>query len=109
MMKAFGTWRVLLACALLAFTVAGCSLLPSAKDETTNWSAEQLYREAHEALLSGNYTRAIKLFESLEARFPYGRYAQQAILEGAFANWRANEPAAAVANCDRFIRRIASS
>jgi outer membrane protein assembly factor BamD len=104
MMKAMETWRGMFACALLAFTLAGCSWLPSAKDETTNWSAEQLYREAHDALLSGNYTRAVKLFESLEARYPYGRYAQQAILEGAFANWRANEPAAAVANCDRFIR-----
>ena len=36
---------------------------------------------AHDAMLEGNYTRAIKLFETLEARFPYGRYAQQAILE----------------------------
>ena len=43
----------------------------------------------HEAMLDGNYTRAIKLFETLEARYPYGRYAQQAMLEGAFANWRA--------------------
>lgn len=97
-------WRTVLACTLLALTLASCSWLPNAKDETTNWSAEQLYREAHDALVSGNYTRAVKLFESLEARYPYGRYAQQAIIEGAFANWRANEPAAAVANLDRFIR-----
>ena len=54
--------------------------------------------------MQGNYTRAIKLFEALEARFPYGRYAQQAILELAYANYRAGETAAAVAACDRFIR-----
>ena len=66
MMKAIETWRALFACALLAFTLAGCSWLPTSKDETVNWSAEQLYREAHDALLSGNYTRAVKLFESLE-------------------------------------------
>jgi TolA-binding protein len=41
---------------------------------------------------------------ALEARFPYGRYAQQAILELAYANYRAGETAAAVAACDRFIR-----
>src|SRR5207249_6767927 len=52
----------------------------------------------------GNYTRAIKLFETLEGRYPYGRYAQQAILEGAYANYRANETAAAIAACDSFIR-----
>ena len=75
--------------ALIALAVVGCGLLPDVKDETAGWSAEQLYKTAHEAMLDGNYTRAIKLFETLEARYPYGRYAQQAILEGAFANWRA--------------------
>jgi len=104
MIKAIESWRTVMACVLLALTLAGCSWLPTGKDETAGWSAEQLYREAHDALLSGNYTRATKLFESLEARYPYGRYAQQAILESAFASWRAGEPAAAVASADRFIR-----
>ena len=88
-----------------ALLVGGCSSLPGGgKDETANWTAEQLYKEAHGALSEGNYTRAIKLFETLETRFPYGRYAQQAILESAYANYRAGETAAAVAACDRFIR-----
>jgi outer membrane protein assembly factor BamD len=88
--------------AILAF--GGCSLLPDVVDETTNLNAEGLYKLAHDALLDGNYTRATKLYETLEARFPYGRYAQQAILELAYANYRAGETAAAVAACDRFIR-----
>ena len=104
MIKAIESWRTVMACVLLALALAGCSWLPTGKDETAGWSAEQMYREAHDALLSGNYTRANKLFESLEARYPYGRYAQQAILESAFASWRAGEPAAAVASADRFIR-----
>ena len=67
-------------CSRLRSPAAACC--PNAgKDETAGWSADQLYREAHDALLQGNYTRATKLFESLEARYPYGRYAQQAILE----------------------------
>ncbi len=68
---------------LVALALGGCGLLPEVKDETATLTAEQLYRQAHDALLEGNYTRAIKLFETLEARFPYGRYAQQAILESA--------------------------
>lgn len=88
----------------LAVLIAGCGLLPEAKDETSSWSADRLYQAAHDALLDGNYTRAVKLFETLESRFPYGRYAQQAILESAYANYRAGETAAAVAACDRFIR-----
>jgi outer membrane protein assembly factor BamD len=98
-----GFFLRLVAC--LAFlAIAGCSLLPDVVDETTNLNAEQLYKLAHDALVEGNYTRAIKMYETLEARFPYGRYAQQAILELAYANYRAGETAASVAACDRFIR-----
>ena len=90
--------------ALVALALASCSLFPEVKDETASWSADRIYQTAHEAMLQGNYSRATKLFDQLEARFPYGRYAQQAILESAFANWRANEQAAAIAAADRFIR-----
>jgi outer membrane protein assembly factor BamD len=86
------------------FSVAGCSWLPETKEETTGWSAEKIYSEAHGALVTGNYTRAAKLFDTLEGRFPYGRYAQQAILEGAYANYRQGETTPALASCDRFIR-----
>ena len=103
-MSQWPKWRRWLWIALLALTAAGCGLLPDVKDETAGWSAEQLYKNAHEAMQDGNYTRAIKLFDTLEARYPYGRFAQQAILEGAFSNWRNSEQAAATAACDRFIR-----
>ncbi len=87
---------------ILAF--GGCGLLPDVVDETTNLNAEGLYKLAHDAMIEGNYTRATKLFETLEARFPYGRFAQQAILELAYASYRSGETAPAVAACDRFIR-----
>ena len=93
-----------LAALLVVLVLAGCGLLPEVKDEFANYSAERLYSTAHDAMLEGNYTRAVKLFETLESRFPYGRYAQQAILESAYANYRAGETAAAIAACDRFIR-----
>src|SRR5437588_313796 len=95
------TW---IAGVLLVLALAGCGLLPDVKDETAGWSAKKIHGTAHDAMLEGNDTRAIKLFETLESRYPYGRYAQQAILEGAYSNWRASEQAAATAACDRFIR-----
>jgi outer membrane protein assembly factor BamD len=101
-------WRIGTA-VLAASFIAGCSWLPEVKDETANWSVEKLYDEAHGALVSGNYSRAVKLFDTLEGRFPYGRHAQQAILEGAYANYRQGETAAAVAACDRFIRTYPNS
>src|SRR6202158_1455042 len=89
---------------LIVSGVMACSWLPEVKEETTGWSAEKLYSEAHGALVSGNYTRAVKLFDTLEGRFPYGRYAQQAILEGAYANFRQGGATPAIAACDLFNR-----
>lgn len=73
-------------------------------DETADWSAQRLYSEARDAANSGNYTQAVQYFEKLEARFPFGRYAQQAQLEIAYAYYREGETASAVAACDRFIK-----
>jgi outer membrane protein assembly factor BamD len=84
--------------------IAGCSGTTEEKDETLGWSPQRLYTEAKEAMGESAYERAIKLFEKLEARYPYGRYAQQAQLEVAYAHYRSLEPAQAIAACERFIR-----
>jgi outer membrane protein assembly factor BamD len=84
---------------------AGCGLLPEVKDETGNWSVERIFQTGREAVLEGNYLRAIKMFESLESRYPYGPYAQQAVLQLAYANYKAGENAAAVSAADRFIKQ----
>jgi outer membrane protein assembly factor BamD len=89
---------------LLLIGLVGCSSTPTAKDETQNWSAQKIYTEAKDTLNSGNYEKAIKLFETLEARYPYGSYAQQAQLEVAYAYYKDNESVSAVAACDRFIK-----
>lgn len=84
--------------------LAGCSGLPDQADETSGWSAQKLYSEARESMSDGAWDRAIKMFEKLEARYPYGRYAQQSQLEVAYAYYKSNEPASAIAACDRFIK-----
>ncbi|NJD35970.1 MAG: outer membrane protein assembly factor BamD [Betaproteobacteria bacterium] len=84
--------------------LGGCGLLPDQIDETSSWSANKLYAEAKSSMAEGAYDKAIKYFEKLEARFPFGRYAQQAQLEVAYAYFRQGEVASAIAACDRFIR-----
>jgi len=95
----------LLAAAALAaaFLLGGCSSLLN-EDETIGWSAQKLYGEAKDAIAAKDYVRAVKYLEKLEARYPYGRYAQQAQLEIAYANWKDGERAAAIAAADRFIK-----
>jgi outer membrane protein assembly factor BamD len=94
----------LLAAMAFALSVSACGILPEVKDETEAWSAQKLYTEAKENLEGGNYERAVKLFEKLEARYPYGNYAQQAQLEIAYAYYKDNSPPLAIAAADRFIK-----
>lgn len=91
---------------LLALLLGACSYLSSKNevDETATWSAQRLYQEAKEALDGGNYQQAVRYFERLEARYPFGRYAQQAQLEIAYAYYREGEAASAIAAADRFIK-----
>ncbi len=88
---------------LLAALLSACAGT-EIKDETAGWSAQRLYTEAREAMTSGSYERAIKYFEHLESRYPYGRYAQQAQLEVAYAYFKSQELASAISACDRFIK-----
>jgi outer membrane protein assembly factor BamD len=89
---------------LLASLLGGCSLLPDKIDETKDWSAQKLYTEAKAALAEGNWERSIDLYEKLEARYPFGRYAQQALLESAYAYYKSGEPDSAISAVDRFIK-----
>ncbi|HZS67074.1 MAG TPA: outer membrane protein assembly factor BamD [Burkholderiales bacterium] len=91
-----------MAAAIVAVS-AGCSSLNS-EDETVGWTAQHLYGEAKDAMANRSWQKAIKLLEKLEARYPYGRYAQQAQLEIAYANWKDSERASAIAAADRFIK-----
>ena len=88
----------------LALCLSGCALIPEQVDETKNWSVSKLYAEAKKAMNDGQYADAIKHYERIEARFPYGRFAQQAQLEIAYAYYKDKEPASALAAVERFIK-----
>ncbi|MBE0627403.1 MAG: outer membrane protein assembly factor BamD [Burkholderiales bacterium] len=89
---------------ILALLLSACGLLPEVKDETAGWSADKLYTEAKDAMADGGYTNAIKYLEKLEARYPFGRYAQQAQIELAYAYFKDGDQASSIAACDRFIK-----
>jgi len=89
---------------ILLLCVSACGLLPEQIDETKNWSAEKIYTTAKERLDSGQYEAAIKMYEKLEARYPYGRFAQQAQLEVAYAYYKDREIASAITAAERFIK-----
>ena len=81
----------------IGWSLAACGLLNTDTDETKGWSAAKLYAEAKQSLSDRNYDQAIKYYQKLEARYPYGRFAQQAQIEVAYAHYKDQEPALAIA------------
>jgi outer membrane protein assembly factor BamD len=68
------------------------------------WSAKRFYSEAKEALKDGDYITAIEYYEKLEARYPLGKYAQQAQLDIIYAYYKYEEPESAIVAADRFLK-----
>lgn len=97
------TWlrTLLLACAA-SVLLAGCN--GTKLDETETLPVEQLYGEAHSSMKAGNYERSSRYFKRLVARFPFGRYTEQAELELAFTQYRSRDPEEALSTINRFIR-----
>jgi outer membrane protein assembly factor BamD len=87
---------------LAMLMLTGCSALD--KDPTADWSAKEFYEEARRDLDAGEFQSAIKNLETLEARFPFDKYAKQAQLEVAYSYYKFDEPDAAISAADRFMR-----
>ncbi len=94
-------------------SVSACSSIPffgkdkDKKDfeqEDMNTTEQLLYRNSQRSLRSGNYSVAIETLQRLEARFPFGRYAEQAQLEIVYAHYMASSYESARTAADRFIR-----
>lgn len=92
-------WRyfwVILTLALLS----GCAT----NEVEEELSERQYYEEAQEALKEEQFTLAVEKLESLEARYPFGRYAEQAQLDLIYAYYRSLDYESSGATAERFIR-----
>lgn len=89
--------RVLLLSSLIVLTA--CS-----SKETKYTTEADLYEAAERQLRTSQWEAAIKNLQTLEENFPFGTYAEQAQLELIYAHYRTNEPDAAIATANRFIR-----
>ena len=96
---------------LLALTVAlatsGCARVGGLfknKDKNEGLPVSVLYDRAHAAMQSGNWSSASETFTRLIAQYPYGAYTEQALMEQAYAEYKAGKHDEAVTSIDRFIR-----
>jgi len=92
---------------LLLFTllITSCSTTDEDNsDPTFNMSAQEIYKEANEAIDDGNPESAIEFYEKLEVKFPYGPFAKQAKLEIIYAYFQYENLESAIIAAERFIK-----
>ena len=88
---------------LLSLILIACSSnddQPSLADQ----GEKKIYDAAQQQLKSGSYINAVQNLQLLEARYPFGRYAEQAQLELIYAHYKSFDHEASVASAERFIR-----
>jgi len=73
-------------------------------DPTKDWTAKEFYEDAQAALNTADFEAAIKSLETLEARFPFDRYAKQAQIDIAYSYYKFDEPESALSAIERFMR-----
>ena len=105
--------KILFICCL-GLSLQGCGTLKelfssesgssSDKDEYADWNAEKFRAQARAAVDSGSYEKAIKIYEALESRYPFGVDSAQTQLDIAYAYFKNNDPDSAIAAADRFIK-----
>lgn len=95
-------YRPSLIALLAAALAAGCS----STDETpyVERPVEQIYNEAYDAALRGEFRKAAPLFDEVERQHPYSVWATQAQLMAAYALYQDNKYDEAVNSLDRFIQ-----
>ncbi len=91
---------------IVTLFIVSCSSdnLDPVRQETKGWSVEKLYKEASSELAKHNWNRSIKLYQVLEATYPYGTYAQQGMLDLAYAYYNSDTPELAIPEIDLFIK-----
>ena len=95
-----------IACLSVAAVVTtGCSWLQNLEvDPTRDWTANQLYTEARSAMSESNWEVARDYYTKLEARYPFGSYAQQAQIDLAYVYFKDDDAPGAIQTIDRFLR-----
>ena len=89
---------------VLVIAVAGCSRGNKKGDPIETLPVDQVYALAKESLQNNNLDRAVRSYERLIARFPFGPYTEQSQLELAYAQYKDHKEEEAYSSINRFIK-----
>ncbi|MGF1611328.1 MAG: outer membrane protein assembly factor BamD [Kiloniellales bacterium] len=95
--------RLAAALAVVLLLVPACSSSDD-DDAYVERPVEELYNDALDAMLAGDYMRSARLFDEVERQHPYSNWASKAQIMAAFAYYQANSYDDAINALDRFIQ-----
>lgn len=98
------TLRLFVLLLVVAFAATGCSKFKRDDSPEEGLPVEQIYEKAHKQIMGGNWAGAETTYKRLIAQYPYGPYTEQAMVETAYAQYKAGKHDDAVSSVDRFIR-----
>ena len=84
--------------------LAGCQ--STSTDPATMFptaSEAQLFKDGQNAMLDGKYDQSVQYFETLEARYPFGQYTEQAHLDMIYSYYKNDDTSSALAAADEYI------
>jgi outer membrane protein assembly factor BamD len=94
--------RVVVALVVATLGAVGCS--GQEEEIDLNSGIRNAYTDAQEAVESGNYRKAIGIFEALQARFPFSQFSTQIQLELAYAYYKDDKEEQAIEAAETFLR-----
>jgi outer membrane protein assembly factor BamD len=92
---------------VLAIAGTGCARMKGMFKDTDKYEGRpvaELYDHAHQQMEKGRWNGATETWGRLIAQYPYGPYTEQALMEQAYAEYKAGKFDDAVSSVDRFIR-----
>jgi outer membrane protein assembly factor BamD len=96
-----GLLAVLSALLVVTMGIGGCRKDAEVQDQR---SAEELYERGKRSLDSGSWDTAIAAYKALQTRYPFGRYAEQSMLDLSYAYFKRGAREESLSLLDRFIR-----
>lgn len=99
--------RLLALLLIVAVASSGCarfSKMFKDNDADEGQPVEALYEKGHKSMTNGNWSSAENTYKGLVAQYPYGPYTEQALVETAYAQYKAGKHEDAISSIDRFIR-----
>jgi outer membrane protein assembly factor BamD len=89
---------------MAALLLAGCAAAPDISTLYPGQSESKIFHDGEHFMLKGNYAEAVKHFEVLDARYPFGKYSRQGQLDIIYAYLKNDDVTSALASADRYIK-----